>query len=389
MEVEEHFAFKATCEHENDKKYNVYPTREGATFRKDKDEDSDYDSDDEMPSLYDSDAEDSDYDSEADEDSRSPTPRLPEPDPTTEAKTTNIEMQPKIIENPDLIVTFTDEEEDEDPIAPPPSESVLWKSILPPSEYLLYFGWETRYGFHDYTPFESAIYKFGDNTIRIDAPPNLKAIRDTAAFYFLTQVKDETIRLNAEVKSSKFLQPSGIAEIDFHFSLLSAKILDYASNYGRSTSPSWTLAKDVPEDIIKAMLSYGHNTPLFVHMAQIHIFYMAYIEAHIETFSPDIDVTTFRNAEFQFLGLAPPAQGTSTALRDSRKTINWVRITAYKDDLVLSYLVDYEATENWERDYNAPHDDDGPPSKRRRTGDYEPGDNEPERYSPTSPEYCP
>jgi hypothetical protein len=91
---------------------------------------------------------------------------------------------------------------------------VLWKSILPPSEYLLYFGWETRYGFHDYTPFESAIYKFGDNTIRIDAPPNLKAIRDTAAFYFLTQVKDETIRLNAEVKSSKFLQPSGIAEID-------------------------------------------------------------------------------------------------------------------------------------------------------------------------------
>ena len=58
----------------------------------------------------DSDAEDSDYDSEADEvsdynpeenmspddkdHSRSPTPRLPEPDPVTEAKTTNIEMQP-------------------------------------------------------------------------------------------------------------------------------------------------------------------------------------------------------------------------------------------------------------------------------------------------------
>ena len=266
---------------------------------------------------------------------------------------------------------------------------VEWKSILPPSEYLLYLGWETRYGFHDLTPFESAIYEFGDKTIQINAPPKLTTIHDTPAFYFLTQVKDETIRLNAEVKSSKFLQPSGIAEIDFHFSLLSAKILDYASNYGCSTSPSWTLAKDVPEDIIKAMLSYGHNTPLFVHMAQIHIFYMAYIEAHIETFSPDIDVTTFRNAEFQFLGLAPPAQGTSKALRDSRKTINWGRITAYKDDLVLSYLVDYEATENWERDYNAPHDDDGPPSKRCRTGDYEPGDNEPERYSPTSPEYCP
>ena len=139
------------------------------------------------------------------------------------------------------------------------------------------------------------------------------------------------------------------------------------------------------------MLSYGHNTPLFVHMAQIHIFYMAYIEAHIDSHEAlaDIDVTTFRNAEFQFLGLAPPAQGTSKALRDSRKTINWGRITAYKDDLVLNYLIDFEATENWERDYNAPYDDDGPPSKRRRTGDYEPGDNEPDRYSPTSPEYCP
>ena len=39
MEVEEHFAFKVTCEPEDDKKYNVYPTCEGATFRKDKDED--------------------------------------------------------------------------------------------------------------------------------------------------------------------------------------------------------------------------------------------------------------------------------------------------------------------------------------------------------------
>jgi len=305
-------------------------------------------------------------------------------DPTTrtllnsEAKTTNIHKedpitQPKLTENSDLTVTFSDEEEDEDPI------------VLPPSEYVLYLGWETRYGFHDHTPFESAIYEFGDKTIRIKAPPDLKKIYDTPAFYFLTQVKDETIRLNAEVKSSKFLHPSGIAEINFNFSLLSAKILDYASNYGCSTSPSWTLAKDVPKDIIKAMLSYGHNTPLFVHMAQIHIYYMAYIE----TFSPHIDVTTFRNAEFQFLGLAPPAQGTSTALRDSRKTINWGHIKAYKDDLVINYLVDYEATDNWERDYNAPHDDDGPPSKRRRTGDYEPGDNEPERYSPTSPEYCP
>ena len=77
------------------------------------------------------------------------------------------------------------------------------------------------------------------------------------------------------------------------------------------------------------------------------------------------------------------------ALGDSRKTINWGRIKAYKDYVSLKYLRDLEATDNWERDINAPHDDDGPPCKRRRIGDYEPGDNEPERYSPTSPEYCP
>ena len=214
-------------------------------------------------------------------------------DPTTrtllnsEAKTTNIHKedpitQPKLTENSDLTVTFSDEEEDEDPI------------VLPPSEYVLYLGWETRYGFHDHTPFESAIYEFGDKTIHIKAPPDLKKIYDTPAFYFLTQVKDETIRLNAEVKSSKFLHPSGIAEINFNFSLLSAKILDYASNYGCSTSPSWTLAKDVPEGIIKAMLRYGDRSPLFVHMAQTHIYYMAYIE----TFWPHITSQHFAMPNF-------------------------------------------------------------------------------------------
>ena len=285
-----------------------------------------------------------------------------------EAKATNIDKEdpivhPKLTENSDLTVTFSDEEEDADTI------------VLPTSEYLLYFGWETRYGFHDHISFEPATYEFKDMTIRIKVPPDLKTIYDTPAFHFLTQVKDETIRLDAEVKSSKYIHPSGIAEINFNFTLLSAKILDYASNYGCSTSPSWTLAKDVPEGIIQVMLRYGHRTPLFVHMSQMHIYHMAYIE----TFWPHIDVSTFRNAGFWFFGQDA----------NSRKTINWGHIKAYKDDLVFNYLVDHETTDNWERDYNAPHDDDGPPNKRCRTGDYDPGDNEPERYSPTSPEYSP
>ncbi len=43
--------------------------------------------------------------------------------------------------------------------------------------------------------------------------------------------------------------------------------------------------------------------------------------------------------------------------------------------------IDQNAMEDWEHELTYPHDDEGPPRKRRRIGDYEP-----ERYSPTSPE---
>jgi hypothetical protein len=219
-------------------------------------------------------------------------------------------------------------------------------------------------------PLGTTIYEFQDITILIQEPTVLTTIYDSPTYYFLTQVQEETIRLDAEIKTSKYLHPSGIAEINFNFGLLSAKVLDYASNYGCSTSPSWTLAKDVPEGIIKAMLTYGDRSPLFIHMAQLHIYYMAYIEI----FWPLVDITSFRNAQFQFV---------------DEENINTGYIKAYKDDLVLNYLVDLKVTDTWERIINAPHEDDGPPCKRHRIGDYEPGDNEPERYSPTSPAYCP
>jgi len=370
MEVEEHFAFKVTCEPEDDKKYNVYPTCKEATFRKDKD------ADDERSSLYDSDAEDSDYDSEAAEDSdydpeenmspddkdhsRSPTPRLPETDSATEAKTTNIEMQPKIIENPDLTATFSDEE----------VEVISNNIVLPHPGYLFYFGWETNRGFHTDIPLPMTIYEFEDKTIRIKTPPDLKHIYASAGYYFLTEVKEETIRLDAEMKTSKYLHSSGIDEINFSFGLLSAKILAYADNFGYSASPSWTLAKDVPEDIINVMRAKGDRLPMFIHMAQMHIYYMSYIE----TFWPDVDITTFRYAQFPFV---------------DKEHVNTGYVKAYKDYVSLKYLIDLKATDTWERIINAPHEDDGPPCKRRRIGDYEPGDNEPERYSPTSPEYCP
>ena len=371
MEVEEHFAFKVTCEPEDDKKYNVYPTCKEATFRKDKDTDDE---------NHDSDAEDSNYDSEAAEDSdydpeehmspdnkdhsRSPTPRLPETDSTTEAKTANIEMQPKIIENPDLTASFSDEE----------VEVISHNIVLPHPGYLFYFGWETDRGFHTDIPLRTTVYEFEDRTIHIRTPPDLKHIYASAGYYFLTEVKEETTRLDAEMKTSKYLHSSGIDEINFSFGLLSAKILAYADNFGYSASPSWTLAKDVPEDIINVMRAKGDRLPMFVHMAQLHIYYMSYIE----TFWPDVDITKFRSAQFPFVDKEHVNVGYV-------KAYNWDN----KDYVSLKYLRDLKATDTWERIINAPHDDDGPPCKRRRIGDYEPGDNEPERYSPTSPEYCP
>jgi hypothetical protein len=422
MEVEEHFAFKATCELEDDKKYNVYPTCEGATFRKDKDEDSEYDPDDEMSSTYDSDDDENMTASIVRAllhyiDSRI---AMAEPmeaplfyedsselDPTTrtllnpEAKPTNIDKedtitQPKIIENPDLAVTFSDEDsrsptprlpdeakttnietqqsdEEDDEAGKVPS--MQQHDILPNLQYLIYIGHEVNWGGHDYLPLESTVYHIEDVKLSIKGPIHLAAITDHPSYYFLTQVEEELNRLGDEIKSSRYLSQTGKAEINFDISLLGAKIVHYASCYGYSTSPSWTLAKDIPEYTINAMRSVGDSAHLLVHMAQMHIYYQAYIE----TFWPHLDITTFRTAQFQFMG--PDANG--------RTNIYTGYIETFGDDLMFAHRIDHAAMDNWERVLNAPHDDDGPPCKRRRTGDYEPGDNEPERYSPTSPEYCP
>lgn len=361
MAAEEHFAFRATCEHEDQDLYNVYPTCKGATFLKDEDKD-------ERKHIYHEifGSEDSDY--EADELDHATTMFLNAGTETTNngTETTNTDnkdplTQPEPNDDPNLHVTFSDDEEDED------------NNVLPFPRYFLHLGWETKLGFHDHIPLESAIYDIEDVQLHIKGPLILATITDHPAYYFLTQVQDTLIRLGDEIKSSKYLHPEGMAEIHFDLGLLSAKVLHYAGHYGCSTSPSWTLAKDVPNDIINAINKV--NAPLLIHMAQMHIYYMAYIE----TFWPHLDTTTLRHAQFQFLGEDA----------NERTTIYTGYIIAYKDDLVLTHRIDHEAMDNWERELNAPHADDGPPCKRRRIGDYEPGDNEPERYSPTSPEYCP
>ena len=248
--------------------------------------------------------------------------------------------------------------------------------ILPNLQYLIYIGHEVNWGGHDYLPLESTVYHIADDKLSIKGPIHLAAITGHPSYYFLTQVEEELNRLGDEIKSSRYLSQTGKAEINFDISLLGTKIVHYASHYGYSTSPSWTLAKDIPEYTINAMRSVGDSAHLLVHMAQMHIYYQAYIE----TFWPHLDITTFRTAQFQFMG--PDANG--------RTNIYTGHIETFQDgSLMFAHRIDHAAMDNWERVLNAPHDDDGPPCKRRRTGDYEPGDNEPERYSPTSPEYCP
>jgi hypothetical protein len=284
-----------------------------------------------MPSLYDSDADSNDYhpygnqglyyDSYDDENRTASLVRtlLEYIDLRIAAAEP---MEAPSLYDPNLTVTFSDEEEDEAIEVPLMGQH----DILPVPKYLIYLGHEANFGFHDYIPLESTVYDIEDVKISIKGPINLAAITDHPSYYFLTQVKEELDKLDDEIKSSKYLCPTGITEIHFDLGLLATKILHYASHYGHSTSPS-----------------------------------------------------TIRTAQFQFLG--PNA--------NARTTIYTGYIETFGDDLVFAHRIDHSAMDNWEHVLNAPHDDDGPPCKRSRIGDYIPGDNEPERYSPTSPEYCP
>jgi hypothetical protein len=132
-------------------------------------------------------------------------------DPTTrtllnaEPKTTNIDkedtiMHPKTNDDPNLTVTFSDQEDDEASKVP----SMQQHDILPVPKYLIYVGHETNYGFHDYIPLESTVYDIEDVKISIKGPIHLAAITDHPSYYFLTQVEEELNRLGNEIKSSKY-----------------------------------------------------------------------------------------------------------------------------------------------------------------------------------------
>ena len=67
-----------------------------------------------------------------------------------------------------------------------------------------------------------------------------------------------------------------------------------------------TAISHVPNAITKVIANSGDSAPLLIHMTQIHIYYLAYIE----TFWPILNIETFRTAQFQFLGEDENASNT-------------------------------------------------------------------------------
>jgi hypothetical protein len=132
------------------------------------------------------------------------------------------------------------------------------------------------------------------------------------------------------------------------------------------------------------------NASLTIQMAQHHIFYMAYIESHY----PEISIEDLNSAEFSFIG-----KGHFKDL-DSRLFNDYlVTIVVNKEDNIHTLKYDFTIMDAEDEDEDAVDDDDSddePPHQRRRLDRDSDSEKEeaddtdnPLRYSPTSPSYCP
>ena len=150
--------------------------------------------------------------------------------------------------DPNLDVNFSDYEVDEPDIA-------IYRKFgtLPSPEDIFPLGWETtRYGFHDDFDVPPAKYIFpGDEyeypLINIDGPLRLDNIKEHPSYYFLLEVQEPYEKIKKDIDSDDYLETECYTKVHLELGLLAAKILHYAANYGRSISPSWTLAKEVPD----------------------------------------------------------------------------------------------------------------------------------------------
>jgi hypothetical protein len=233
--------------------------------------------------------------------------------------------------------------------------------------------------------------------ITIPRDASMTDIKDHPSFWFLKQVLD--FRLTNGYPSPR--DPLCDAKRD-EYALVAAKILDYANHRGHTISPSWTLAKDVPDQVILAMIAMidkkpQHHAAILIHMAQLHIFYMAYIESMY----PEINLQGLRQAEFKFISNGDKSLYPYRFHRyDGMITID---PNSQPDVCKFTYDVDYETMDNWntlvvpddssddsdgdtygtiDSYYSSDSDSD---IEQEEVDD----DDKPQRYSPTSPSYCP
>jgi hypothetical protein len=111
-------------------------------------------------------------------------------------------------------------------------------NIIAPAAYLLEFDTKESHG------------------IIIPRDASMTDIKDHPSFWFLKQVLE--FRLTNPYPS---LGDPLYDEKRDEYALVAAKILDYAIHRGHTISPSWTLAKDVPDDVILDMIAMIDQRP--------------------------------------------------------------------------------------------------------------------------------
>jgi hypothetical protein len=142
------------------------------------------------------------------------------------------------------------------------------------------------------------------------------------------------------------------------------------------------------------------HAAILIHMTQLHIFYMAYIES----MHPEINLQDLRQAEFKFI-----SNGDQRLYPHRFHRYNGM-VTIHPDSqdevCKFTYDVDYETMDKWNNhlsesdssddEWNDHGDtyatidgyfseDSDSESEQEEVDD----DDNPQRYSPTSPSYCP
>ena len=180
-------------------------------------------------------------------------------DPSDDEHTTLIDDS---VADPNLVVTFSDNESVGETDKFWPRTDIAHdrkRGSLPTPDWFMHLSSELldkrrRLEFdHVYA---SAVYLFDHGTsITIARPLSMDDIKDHPSYWFLKEIEDFR-------RDNPYPPPKDplYDEKRFEFAILAAKILDFAKQYGCGSSPSWTLAKDVP-DVLQEMIDIIDKAP--------------------------------------------------------------------------------------------------------------------------------